>query len=121
MASARDAALQRSPAYRRDPFAVEPASRPMPVKTLAPEGQRLAPTVSRDMAELAAHLGQDPIFQDLLAILRKEALAKLTTSPLGASGQEARETARYELEALTAIETRIGSMAAEIRLHPERE
>ena len=121
MARSSDASLRPSPAYRRNPFEVEPAVRPMPSKALSPDSQRMKPSVSRDVAELAAHLGDNPVFVDLLALLRKEATTRLTDSPLGAEGATVRETARYELEALASIETRIASMGAEIQLHAERE
>ena len=120
MASVTDVPLE-SPLFRRNAFAVEPATRPMPSKRLSPDSQRMKPSVSRGVAEIADHLGQNPVFADLMALLRQEAVARLTGSPLGPDGATVRETARYELEALASIETRILAMGAEIRLYDEAE
>jgi hypothetical protein len=102
---------------RRDAFRVDPAPRAMPSKTPRHVAERMAPSVSRDVAEIAAHLSQNPVFVDTIAIMRREAMDRMANSPLGAAGAEEREAARYELEALRGIENRISGMAAEISLH----
>lgn len=107
--------------FRRNAFAVPPAKRNMPDKTRGEDEARIRPSISKDMALLADHLTGNPMFVDLMGILRKEAVDKLTASPLGANGIADREVARYELEALSQLESRLLSMAAEIRLYPEAE
>lgn len=106
---------------RRNAFGVEPAVRPLPDKALAPVAERLTPSVPVEVARVAAYLTGETVFGDLFGILKQEAVDKLRASPLGAEGATQREVARYELEALSTIESRLQSMAAEIRLHPGDE
>jgi hypothetical protein len=92
-----------------------------PLKMGRPGPSAIKPTVSRETAEIAAHLHQNPVFVDLFALLRKEVVDRLCNSPLGEKGAAEREAARYELEALSSIESRLGAVAAEIHLHDSAE
>jgi hypothetical protein len=102
---------------RRSAFPSEAAERPMPSKELPPDRSRIRPSVERAVAEMAAHLTQNPLFVELVGIIRQESMDKLMASPLGAEGTAARELARYELEALKTIEARLTSIASEMSLH----
>lgn len=106
---------------RRNAFAVPPGVRPMPEKKTPDVRERLQATVSPDVARVAAYLLTDTVMGDLFDKLRNEAVEKLASSPLGAAGIEAREVARYELEALGTIRSRLEAMAAENRLHQDAE
>lgn len=108
--------------HRANAFPADPLARMMPRKEPRPGAtDRLTPTVSRDMAEIAGHLTENPVFLDLFGILKKEAMDRLCNSPLGEAGTVEREAARYELAALASIENRIGAIAAEIHLFEPRE
>jgi hypothetical protein len=101
---------------RRNDFHTGKVSEPPP-KMGRQAPAKLTPTVSRETAEIAAHLHQNPVFVDLFATLRKEVVDRLCNSPVGEKGAVEREAARYELEALSTIESRLGAVAAEIHLH----
>lgn len=105
---------------RRNAFILDPKPpverHPVP-KMGARAAERVKPSVDRATAEIAAHLAQNPVFVDLVAMLRKEVVDALCASPLGAAGTEAREVARYELAALANIENRISAIGSEFSLH----
>ena len=103
---------------RRNAFAAKPEPRELPRKAAKPAADRLKPSVPREVAEVAAHLSENPVFADLWDLLKREALDRLTNSPLGAAGAEERETARYQLEALSTIGNRLAALGAELSLHP---
>lgn len=102
---------------RRNAFEVPPRVRQMPAKDAAPVTDRVKPSVSRDVAEIASHLHANPVFVDLFGLLRAEAVKTLCNSAVGEAGQQDREIARFELEALNNIEARLGALAAEMSLH----
>lgn len=93
----------------------------MPSKAPVMPQNRIRPSVGEDIARVAEFLCSDTVTQGIFQQLRDEAIAKLTASPVGAKGADAREIARYELEALSTIEERLRGMAAEIRLFAEPE
>jgi hypothetical protein len=88
-----------------------------PLKMGRPGPTAIRPTVSRETAEIAVHLRENPVFVDLMDGLKRSALARFENSEMGPGGATEREAARYELEALSAIESRLGAVAAEIHLH----
>jgi hypothetical protein len=92
-----------------------------PLKMGRPAPGKVAPTVSRETAEIAAHLHANPVFVDLFADLRKAAFDRFRNSKVGPDGEPERTAARYELEALSTIESRLGAVAAEIHLHTPAE
>lgn len=81
----------------------------------------IKPSVSRDVAEIAHHLGENPVFVDLMAELRAEAVRRMSDSPVGPSGALEREMGRYELSALEAIENRLRAIGAEFSLYPSAD
>lgn len=106
---------------RRNNFPAAQREDKPPLKMGRPGPSAIKPTVSRETAEIAAHLHANPVFVDLMAALRKEVVDRLCNSPLGERGAPEREAARYELEALSSIENRLGAVAAEIHLHQPAE
>lgn len=108
--------------YRRNAFGNGAVTeRPMPSKAPVAPAERIRPSVSADVARVAEYMCSDTVIQGVFEMLRNEAVAKLTASPLGPDGAVAREVARYELEALSTIEARLESMAAELRLLAKSE
>lgn len=102
---------------RRNAFQVEPAERGMPEKAPRSNPEGIRPTVSRDMAEIAAHLSENPSFEAVFECLRDEAVQRMCNSEPGESGRQERDAGRLELATLETIKHRLGSMAAEMALH----
>jgi hypothetical protein len=106
---------------RRNAFAVGPAARDLPSKTAPRTVAKMEPEVSREVAELSAFILDNPVFTDILGLLRAEAFDRFQRSALGPEGIPERETARHVVEALSTIESRLGAFAADFPLHTADE
>lgn len=100
---------------RRNDFPAKGEAKPPPLPAKQPV-HRAGPitrSVPHEVAEIAAHLAENPVWVELIEILKSDAVARMANSPLGQAGETERTAARYEIEALTNLQNRIWAYAAE--------